>query len=90
MPHILVTSRLRQWGTVEGLDVFPLRELKEEEAVLFVKRGLNKLEDDTTKDSVIKSLVEKLQYSGNSTGYCIHRLPEGNRFLRNHQLYRRI
>lgn len=60
----LLTSRLQEWRTVQGcvIEVFSLRELKAEEAVQFVKKGLKILEDDVTKNSVIKTLVDKLQY----------------------------
>ncbi|WP_410543514.1 tetratricopeptide repeat protein [Wolbachia endosymbiont of Aedes albopictus] len=57
-PYILITSRNQEWE--RGIEVINLNELKSEEAIEFVKRGLS-IEDES-QDKEIKALVEKLQY----------------------------
>ncbi|MFT4314720.1 MAG: FxSxx-COOH system tetratricopeptide repeat protein [Wolbachia pipientis] len=57
-PYILITSRNQEWE--RGIEVINLNELKSEEAIEFVKRGLS-IEDEF-QDKEIKALVEKLQY----------------------------
>ncbi|MCA7010368.1 tetratricopeptide repeat protein [Wolbachia endosymbiont of Tribolium confusum] len=57
-PYILITSRNREWE--RGIEVINLNELKSEEAIEFVKKGLS-IEDESQNEK-IKALVEKLQH----------------------------
>ena len=57
-PYILITSRDREWE--KGIEVINLNELKSEEAIEFVKKGLS-IEDEFQNEK-IKALVEKLQH----------------------------
>lgn len=57
-PYILITSRNREWE--KGIEVIDLNELKLEEAIEFVKKGLD-IEDESQNEK-IKALVEKLQH----------------------------
>lgn len=57
-PYVLITSRNQEWD--RGIEVVNLNELKSEEAIEFVKKGLG-IEDESQNEK-IKVLVEKLQY----------------------------
>ncbi|WP_367363652.1 tetratricopeptide repeat protein [Wolbachia endosymbiont (group B) of Scrobipalpa ocellatella] len=57
-PYILITSRNREWE--RGIEVINLNELKSEEAIEFVKKGL--IIEDESQNEKIKALVEKLQH----------------------------
>ena len=57
-PYVLITSCNREWE--KGIEVINLNELKSEEAIEFVKKGLG-IEDES-QNKEIKALVEKLQH----------------------------
>ncbi|CAL8068597.1 unnamed protein product [Orchesella dallaii] len=57
-PHVLITSRDRDWKF--SVEMLELHEMEELEAIEFVKTGL-KIEDDS-QDDIIQQLVKTLQY----------------------------
>ncbi|WP_281508815.1 tetratricopeptide repeat protein [Wolbachia endosymbiont (group B) of Pandemis cinnamomeana] len=57
-PYILITSRNLEWD--KGIEIINLNELKPEEAIEFVKKGLS-IEDESQNEK-IEALVEKLKH----------------------------
>ncbi|WP_341816351.1 ankyrin repeat domain-containing protein [Wolbachia endosymbiont (group A) of Nomada goodeniana] len=59
-PYILITSRDREWE--DGIEKVEVDKLELEDAIEFVKKGLDISEEDDSQNQEIKSLVEeKLQ-----------------------------
>ena len=58
-PYIVITSRNKEWE--RGIEVIELKELKLEDAIEFVKKGLSISEEDKSQDKKIESLVKELQ-----------------------------
>jgi hypothetical protein len=59
-PCILITSRKNEWEA--GIEVIKLKELKVEDSIEFVKKGLKVSEGDRSQDQEIENFVKELQY----------------------------